>query len=238
MFFSEILSICPSLKEYISSMPASLDGRFVLRDYPPYTIIHQKDSPLERIGILLEGSFRVINEFENGNVFMIENNTPISFVGEITLFAKRDITSVTLETVTACRIAFLPVEVFSAWIDTDIHFMRKMTEHIASKLYVSSYNRGERLFYSSPYIFLKYLTIWAEKEDIKRKDSVTIALTRKDMSQILGHQEKTINRTIARLEQDGSISLEKGKILLTRKQYDEIIENLPSYRAKSRNGYN
>lgn len=157
MFFKEILAMDPELGEFITTMPPQLDGHFVIQKYPPFSIIHQKESILTRIGILLDGSFRVINEFENGNVFMIENNTPISFVGEITLFAKRNVTSVTLESVTECTIAFLPVDIFSAWIDTDTHFMRMMAEHIASKLYVSSYNRGERLFYSSPYIFLKYL---------------------------------------------------------------------------------
>lgn len=236
MFFNEIMEIAPDLGEYISSMPPELDGRFVLREYDSYSIIHQKDSPLERVGILLKGRFRVINEFENGNVFMIEMNEAISFVGEIALFAKRAVTSVTLEAVTGCSIAFLPVDIFSAWVDTDVHFMRKIAEHIASKLYCSSYNRGERLFYSSPYIFLKHVVEWAENAGIGMLPSVTIGYTRSAMSQILGMQEKTVNRVISKLEADGIISISKGKLMLSRPQYDSIIAQLPSYRAKSRNG--
>ena len=111
-----------------------------------------------------------------------------------------------------------------------------MTEHIASKLYVSSYNRGERLFYSSSYIFLKYLTRWARQEGILEKQAVVINRTRREMSEILGLQEKTINRIVTRLEKDNAITLERGKINLTADQFHNIVHSLPSYRALSRNG--
>ena len=50
--------------------------------YPPGTIIHQKDFTLNYFGIIAKGEHRVINEFQNGNVYMIEKNEPIDFVGE------------------------------------------------------------------------------------------------------------------------------------------------------------
>ena len=72
MRYAELLELAPELREFTSRIPEDLDGRFQLRTYPAHTFIHQKDSPLERIGILLRGTFRVVNEFENGNVFMID----------------------------------------------------------------------------------------------------------------------------------------------------------------------
>ena len=86
MFFSELCEAFPRLGELGFRVPEQVDGRFRLRSYGPHQIIHQKDSQLETIGILLEGSFRVFNELENGNLFMIEINDPISFTcGAITL---------------------------------------------------------------------------------------------------------------------------------------------------------
>lgn len=236
MNYQEILALAPGMADFSDHIPPELDGQFTLRSYPPYTVIHRKDSPLERIGILLQGSFRVINEFENGNVFMIELNEPISFIGEITLFAGAATTSVTIETVTECLAAFLPVDTFSRWLDSDIHFMKRMAQHIAGKLYCASYNRGERLFYSSTYLLLKYVAAEAEALGIGKADRVVLRKTRRQLSEELGMQEKTINRTVTRLCEEGAISLERGKIAMTREQYQHSARKLKVYLHQSRNG--
>lgn len=234
MFYKDLLSINPLLEEFVSSIPPSLDGRFSVVRYKPFSIIHHKDTPLEAIGILLEGSFRVINEFENGNIFMIEMNDPISFVGEITLLAGRGTTSVTLETVKECIIAFLPVNIFSAWLDSDARFARRMAEHVAGKLYISSYNRGERLFYSSGYVFLKYLI--GEADRLWSDDVALISKTRRQMSEETGLQEKTINRLVSKLEAEGNLSLVKGKIHLDAAQFEGCEQELGHYKTIGRNG--
>ena len=38
-------------------------------------------------GIIAKGEHRVINEFQNGNIYMIEKNEPVDFVGEVTILA-------------------------------------------------------------------------------------------------------------------------------------------------------
>lgn len=236
MTFAEILSLAPAFSAYTEQIPAELDGQFVLESFAPYSLIHQKDSLLQRIGILLRGSLRVINEFENGNVFMIESNEAVSFTGEITLFAGETHTSVTIEAVTECLIAFLPVPVFEAWLDSDIRFMKQMARHIAGKLYCSSYNRGERLFYSSSYLLLKYVVGEMEAMGLRRMEKAMLRKNRRQISEELGMQEKTVNRTIARLCEEGVFSLEQGKITMTRKQLQQSGSRLKDYSGTSRNG--
>ena len=236
MTFQELLTLAPDFRDFSDHIPPELDGLFVPRTYPPYTVIHRKDSPLERIGILLKGSFRVINEFENGNVFMIEQNDAVSFIGEITLFAGAATTSVTFETVTECRTAFLPVPVFLQWLESDPRFMRRMLGHVSKKLYCASYSRGERLFYSSSYLLLKHVVGEAEALGVADRDRVVLPRTRRQLSEELGMQEKTINRTIARLCEEGAISLERGKIAMSREQYQLSARRLNVYIRQSRNG--
>ena len=45
-------------------------------------VLHYK---LEKFGIIAKGEHRVINEFQNGDIYMIEKNKPIDFVGEVTI---------------------------------------------------------------------------------------------------------------------------------------------------------
>ncbi len=42
---------------------------------------------MKYFGIVAQGENRVINELENGNVYMIERNKAIDFIGEVTLLA-------------------------------------------------------------------------------------------------------------------------------------------------------
>ena len=87
MTLNELVGEVPELEEYIRYMPKELWQRYTIRVYPPGTIIHQKDYSLTSFGIIAKGEHRVINEFQNGNIYMIEKNEPIDFVGEVTNLA-------------------------------------------------------------------------------------------------------------------------------------------------------
>lgn len=58
----------------------------------------------------------MINEFENGNVFMIEKNEAIDFIGEVTILAEKPLTSVSIETLTECVVFMISREDFEMWI--------------------------------------------------------------------------------------------------------------------------
>ena len=236
MRYAELLELAPGLREFTARIPGELDGRFQLKTYPAHALIHQKDSPLEQIGILLQGTFRVVNEFENGNVFMIEMNEAVSFIGEVTLLAEAATTSVTIETVTDCLLAFLPAETFDAWLRQDIGLLRAVSRHVAAKLYCSSYNRGERLFYSAKYVLLKYLVRQAEEQGVPAAGQAVLNKTRRQISEEVGLTEKTINRTLAQLVKDGVLSIRRGKAAFSAEQYRRAQRELGVYMSRSKNG--
>lgn len=236
MRYEEVLKLAPKLKEFTGSIPEELDDCFTLVSYAPHEIIHQKETVLKQIGILLKGSFRVINEFENGNVFMIEENDAVSFIGEVTLLAKAATTSVTIETTTDCLVAYLPVAVFDQWLRRDIDLLRGVSEHVAVKLYCSSYTRGERLFYSAKYVLLKYITQQASGLKGSKVEKIVIPKTRQQLSEEVGMTVKTINRILTKFCSDGLISTERGKIALDQAQYRRALRELKVYMAENRNG--
>ena len=236
MRYGELLELAPGLRDFAEGIPEELDGQFQLRVYPAHTLIHQKDSPLERIGILLRGTFRVVNEFENGNVFMIEMNEAVSFIGEVTLLAEAATTSVTIETVTECLVASLPAEAFDAWLRQDIGLLRAVSRHVAAKLYCSSYSRGERLFHSAKYVLLKYLVRQAEEQGVRTAGEAVLNKTRRQISEEVGLTEKTVNRTLTQFGKDGLLSIRRGKAALTAEQYHRAQRELRVYMSQSRNG--
>lgn len=219
MTIGELVREVPALEEYLRYMPQELYHRYTIRVYPPGSIIHQKDFKLDYFGIIARGEHRVINEFENGNVFMIEKNEPIDFVGEVTILAGMERTSVTIETLTETTVIYFRRKDFEDWIAGDIHFLRLVARKVAYKLYRSSYNRGARLFYPPQFILLDYILKYAAAEEIERTKAVTVRRTRQALYEECGVTVKTLNRTIKKLEEDGLVTMCRGKITMSLEQY-------------------
>ena len=72
MTLEELIETYPEAETYFKKHAGRIENPLHHRKFPPGTIIHQKDYPLDYFGIVCSGDHRVINEFENGNVFMIE----------------------------------------------------------------------------------------------------------------------------------------------------------------------
>ncbi len=219
MTLEELIREVPELENYLRFMPEELKHRYRIRVYPPGTIIHQKDFKLEYFGIIAKGEHRVINEFQNGNIYMIEKNEPIDFVGEVTILAGMETTSVTIETLTETTVIYISRRDFEDWIEKDIHFLRLVAKKVAFKLYRSSYNRGARLFYPPQFIILDYILKYAAKADILKRGKIIVKKTRQELCEECGITVKTINRTLKKLEEDQVLFIEKGKVAMNLEAY-------------------
>lgn len=229
MTLEELIEAYPDVATYFEHMPEELKTRYTIKKFPPGTIIHQKDYPLDYFGIVCSGDHRVINEFENGNVFMIEKNEAIDFVGEVAILAEKEKTSVSIETLTECVVFMISREDFEKWIAQDIHLLRLVAHKIAYKLYRSSYNRGARLFYPPTFLLLDYMLKYAAAHEIEKKGEVLLRRTREGIREELGMTVKTINRTIAKLKEDGMIDTRKGKVVMSLEQYHKAQEQIAYY---------
>ena len=212
MTLEELRKEVPEMENYLKYMPKELEQRYWIRVYEPGVIIHQKDYELECFGIIAKGEHRVINEFQNGNVFMIEKNEPID-----------------IETLTETTVFYISRKDFEDWIAKDIHFLRLVAHKIAYKLYRSSYNRGARLFYPPQFILLDYVLRAVAMEKIEKTGHIIIKKTRQQLYEECGITVKTLNRTIKKLEEDRVISVEKGKITMNLEEYKRAREMVHHY---------
>ncbi|PNV63282.1 Crp/Fnr family transcriptional regulator [Clostridium sp. chh4-2] len=229
MTLEELTVKYPKVEPYIRNMPEEIKKRYTIKKFPPGHIIHQKHFALDYFGIVCNGDHRVINEFENGNVFMIEKNEPIDFVGEVTILAGMAETSVTIETITECTILMISRKDFESWIEQDIHFLRLVAQKVAFKLYRSSYTNGAKLFYPPNFLLLDYLLKYAKEKGIEGEKQVVVTKTRQELNEELGMTVKTINRTIGKLKEDGLVSMRKGKMVMDLEQYERGKKEIVYY---------
>ncbi|MCB7318320.1 Crp/Fnr family transcriptional regulator [Lacrimispora sp. 210928-DFI.3.58] len=227
MTLSELEAQYPALLPYTKNMPEDIRRRCTVRTHPAGSIIHQKDMELHYFGIVATGENRVINEFENGNVYMIETNKPIDFIGEVTILAQMPRTSVTIEAVTETIAAYISRKDAERWLSQDAQILRLVSRHVAFKLYRSSYSNGAKLFYPPSYLLLDYLVQHGRAEGMESAHppkSLTIGQTRQHLQEAIGVNVKTLNRTIRHLKDEGFFSLCKGKITYDRTQYLKALE--------------
>lgn len=231
MELQQIVQQWPKVREYLVGMPRELAEKFVFVHYDKGDYIQFKDSEVKRFGIVLEGSHRVINIFENGLVYMIELNHAISFIGEVALLCQYPTTSVSIQTMTPCTVMYLDNCYFEPWVTQDPHFLRLLSRDVARKLYRKSAEAGERLFYSARYIVLKYLV------DSYVLPVTRIEKTRKTICEEVGMSEKSFNRILSQFREEGYLSLQRGKIVITQQQHRLGTENLDRYLQEHKNGF-
>lgn len=233
MTLCELEKEVPELADYTKTMPAMLRQTARIKIHPPGGLIHQKDSELKYLGIVAKGENRVINEFENGKIYMIETNTAIDFIGEVALLANKPEASVTIEALTANTVIYIPRKDAEKWVNSDTHILRKMAEHTAFKLYRSSYNNGLKLYYPPMFLVADYLARLYEhtfpdifSENPKNPQPVTLHKTRERLGEELGMNTKTLDRTIRSMHKEKYFSLVKGKITFGIEEYLRIKEYL------------
>ena len=219
MTLTELERKVPKLLEYTRYMPEDIRNRCTVRTHAAGSIIHQKNMELGYFGIVAQGENRVINAFENGNVYMIESNKAIDFIGEVT------------ENV----VAYISRKDAERWLSEDINILRLTSRHTAFKLYRSSYNNGAKLFYPPGYLLLDYMVKYGRQYGIDSPappKQVTISRTRQLLQEEIGINVKTLNRTIRQLKEEGFFTLYKGKITFNRDQYEMAQSWLETARDK------
>lgn len=224
MTLTELERQVPALTEYTKHMPADIRMRCTVRTHPAGSLIHQKDMELTCFGIVAIGENRVINELDNGNVYMIESNRAIDFIGEVTILAGMPRTSVTIEAVTENTVAYVSRRDAERWLSEDANILRLAAGHTAYKLYRSSYKNGTNLFYPPNYLLLDYLVKYGMQHGIGMNRTVTVQKTRLALQEELGINVKTLNRTVKQLKDEGFFQMYKGKITFAHEQYLQMAE--------------
>lgn len=238
MTLEQLEAEIPALLDYTRTMPLKIRQHAIIRKHPPGGLIHQKDCELQYFGIVARGENRVINEFENGKVYMIESNLAIDFIGEVTILAKKERTSVTIEAVTENTIVYIPRKDAEKWVAEDEVILRKMAERTAFKLYRSSYNNGLKLFYPPSYLLADYLVKTYEQAlsslityTPRRYKTFVLQKTRERLAEELGMNIKTLDRTVRSMNKDEYFHLVKGKISFTFEQNQKLKEYLSASRS-------
>ncbi|RKD27144.1 CRP/FNR family transcriptional regulator, cyclic AMP receptor protein [Caminicella sporogenes DSM 14501] len=228
MSVEKIIKENPYLQKLLKTMPEDVKQRAVLKEFFPTDILLKKDEEVNCVYLLYSGTLRVINEFPNGTVYGFAYIDSTEIIGALEILAKEKKIAATVEAVTHSIALRISKEDFIKWFESSIDFTMEMAKMLAKKFYPTVCKNGEVFMNSSIYSLASFI-IRSVEEDIKEGKTGIINKKRQYIADELGVSLRTVYRAIKKLKEDNLITVIKGKIHVSREQYEKLAEIIHEY---------
>ena len=117
-----------------------------------------------------------------------------------------------------------PIEDFVYCLKNDYNFLFSVATSLSKKIYFTSYERGKNLYKTGITKVISYIVTYCQIDEIDSKNKIFINRTREMIASEIGVSVKTVNRSVSELADKGVIELIKGKINVSSKQYNDLLE--------------
>lgn len=227
------------LKRYFEDIPQEeLQKQCRLVTYKPQDIIVKKGEHINFIGIIISGRALLVNEFANGNAYILKELKLLSVIGDIETVSSAPGSACTIQAIDECVLIVINDKVFLNWIKLYHGFAIHVSQRLAERFYESSNENGKYMVYNSSYSLISTIINVVENTAVPNdEDNFNIRLknTRKELGERIGLNERTINRLLQKLKNENLISINSGKIYINNTQFQklkELKENLQLDRRK------
>jgi CRP/FNR family transcriptional regulator, cyclic AMP receptor protein len=225
MITSNLVTNYPELENILKEIPSYAAEHCTIKKLKPSSYILRKGDHSENVYLLLEGIVDITNEFEAGDCFCFAQTKAIDILGEIEFLANEDMIASTCRTSTHCTFLQIPLSIMEKWINDDIKFFNFISKALAKKSYEASYYRGMEMVYPAIDL-LKYYILRHLEPYIENEPSTYLNKNRDTISEELGISVRSVNRAIQKLKLESLVSIEKGKIHMTKTQYSVMHDSL------------
>lgn len=223
MQLDEAVKLDPRIERILVKMPLSTRSKCTVKKFPVQSGIVRKSFDCKYVYILLKGEVKVINEFDNGTTYTIASMVPINFIGELEALSSQPVYAVTVQTVTDCVTLRIPIQDFIKWLECDAVMLMMIAKVLAKKMYPTSYENGSLINRSSLSKLQSYLAEYYQKNAVHRDQPLPVKKNRQFIADEIGISIKSVNRSLEKMKEQGLVSIEKGKIHISKEQYLEII---------------
>lgn len=209
--------VLPALKlDYmLDHMPDSIRAITTQRTFAPGEAIVRKGDEAKHVYLLTEGNICVSTEFASGQRYNFGKLDVPDLIGDLEVLAGQPYFSATCEARTTCHVIAMTAATFLQWMRSDATFALAVAQLLAAKMYPTSQEAGLVKFLPSLDRFESYLLKCLG--DVHTKTFV-LHTSRQQIADDIGTSVKTVNRSVAKLRDDGLISLVHGKIVLNEEQ--------------------
>ena len=178
-------------------------------------LVHQ-ETPFS-VYIIKKGAVIVYSMSRSGQENKIVFVTEGGVIGEMEAITESKSIIYYAKALTECELLRIPLNDFIKWVKDDVRVTWQLTKVLAEKLCNAALQ-------SSQYVecdAVKRLIAFLSQQGVGR-----VAYTRQELAEACSVSMRTINRCVKRLNDNGMIGLDKGKMIISKTQFIEIERNL------------
>ena len=153
---------------------------------------------------------------------------PGDFFGEIECFAGLTRYRISILSSTKCRLLAIPSIYYMEWMRMDIDALFMRTQENISRLVLQTAEARKYLFMEGRDRLMVHLVRKYEQK-IPAPEILVLNQTRARISEEVGISIKTLDRNIRKLEEMNLLTLNKGKIVITKAQYLQMKQDIDFY---------
>ena len=153
---------------------------------------------------------------------------PGDFFGEIECFAGLTRYRISILSSTKCRLLAIPSVYYMEWMHMDVDALFMRTQENISRLVLQTAEARKYLFMEGKDRLMVHLVRKYEQK-IPAPEILVLNQTRARISEEVGISIKTLDRNIRKLEEMNLLTLNKGKIVITKAQYLQMKQDIDFY---------
>ncbi len=180
------------------------------------------NEPCNAIWVLIEGRVSAAEEQISGDIYAFTEFQAPELFGEMEGFAGISYYRVTLVTVTDCKFIVMPMNSFLNWIrnDSEALFLRVCT--LMNRTLEETKKNHTYLFLDGFDRLMLYMTQNYRKHATNK--TCILQIKRQQIAEETGFSTKTVNRSIRKLSDNGLVTIDGRKIIISERQYEQLLE--------------
>lgn len=185
--------------------------------------VTQQDA-LNGIYILVSGTVSVLEEYTTGNAYVFQENTAPTIFGEMESFADMDCYIASLIAKTDCTFLVISKSDYMHFMRTHVElYAKRMKEDLSSVL-----QRGHRDRWTLQLQGVERIRLYMIRKYKKtgKNQQYELCATRQSIADETGLSLKTVQRAMKELKQQGDITTQGHKILISEKQYLKMLKEV------------
>ena len=221
---SEPMPLAARLRKLFAGFPS--DAPVLTAEARAGEHIIRQDDPCGSVCVLLEGRVTVSGIQPGYATYTFSDFDAIEFFGEYEALSGADRFFAQVQAKTRCRLLRLPASSYLQWILSDSGIMLSRVRAVMQSLLLQADRERSFLFLDSESRLLQFLTGFCTRNPAEDGEPVVVEMTRSAICEETGFCVRTINRSIRRLEQDGFLTVRRGKITVSPQQEQRMRREL------------
>lgn len=212
------------LKDMNVTVPPQILQSCPVQTLPKGTRLLQKGQAVEHVYYLCSGRVVVYDELPDGTQGRVVWVSPGETVGEMEALAG-GILSIYSAKINedGTKVIKIARDIFLEWVSVDNSFCLQMAVCLAKKLSTAAVALCQHMQGDALTLVLEYLKTIAGSQ-LRTREEAVVTPTRQEIADNCGISERTVNRCVRKLREQGLLSVKSGKIYIDKPQYNRILK--------------